>query len=173
MINRLVPPSTIERYFSLHYAPGLARQLAPRTTKPLNYGEDVCIARHHNGICVLCLSPKHPIVVQKKMIDAVDYRVEMRQVKGKRKKGGIVVEQKTRLCIITCNGDEKYSVLCGIKGSLLEYNDGLQTDRSLINDSPLTDGYLAVIMPWLSQIKTAVDDLMPASEYEAKSAAGL
>ncbi|PXF45247.1 Protein Simiate [Gracilariopsis chorda] len=164
-MHRIVPPSTIERYFTLHYAPGLARQLSPRT-KPPDRGEDLCIARHHNGICVLCLSPLHPIVTQRRAIQAVDYRVEMRQVKGKRKKGGIVVEEKTRLCTIICEAGERYAVQCGIKGTLLEYNDMLAKDTSLINQRPLTEGYLGVVLPWPSQIKTAVDALMSKTDYD-------
>ncbi|CAN8076652.1 unnamed protein product [Agarophyton chilense] len=164
-MHRVVPPGTIERYFTLHYAPGFARLLAPRT-KPPPRGEDLCVARHHNGICVLCLSPQHPIVTQRKAVQAVDYRVEMRQVTGKRKKGGIVVEEKTRLCTITCDAGERYAVQCAIKGTLLEYNDSLANNASLVNESPLTEGYLGIVLPWPSQIKTAVDALMSSTDYE-------
>ncbi|KAI0563892.1 Glycine cleavage H-protein [Gracilaria domingensis] len=164
-MHRVVPPGTVERYFTLHYAPGFARLLAPRT-KPPSRGEDVCVTRHHNGICVPCLSPLHPIVTQRKAVQAVDYRVEMRQVKGKWKEGGIVVEEKTRLCTITCAAAERYAVQCAIKGTLLEYNDALARDTSLINKTPLTEGYLRIVLPWSSQIKTPVDELMSPEEYE-------
>lgn len=169
-MNRLIPPTTIERYFSLHYAPTLARLLTPQVkSQPF---EDVCIARHHNGICLVCISPRHPIIREKKQVTDVDYRVEMRQVKGKRKKGGIVVEERTRLCTLTCASGEVYGVQCAVKGTLMEYNNALKTDSTLVAHKPLTDGYLAVVLPWPSKIKTAVDALVTAEEYERQEGAG-
>lgn len=89
-----------------------------------------------------------------------------RAVKGKRKKGGIVVENVTRLCFITCESGEKYGVQCAVKGTLIEYNDYLENSPQLASQKPLTDGYLAIVLPFLSQIKTAVDSLTTEGDYE-------
>lgn len=169
-MRKLIPQSTIERYFSLHYAPGLARQIMPKPATA-KLAEDVCIARHHNGICVVCLSPRHPVVVNQKKLSTLDYRVELRQVRGKRKKGGIVVESNTKLCSITCETGEVYSIQCAVKGTIVEYNDALDDDISLISRKPLTDGYLAVILPWPKQIKTAADNLLSQTDYNNSSEA--
>lgn len=170
-MNKLIPPTTIERYFSLHYGRLFARQIAASGTEVLSsernaVGEDTCIARHHNGICVVCISPRHPIVRLGKRVSEVDYRVEMRQVKGKRKKGGIVVEEKTKLCFLRCESGEVYSVQCSVKGTLAEYNTALEGKPNLVAEKPLTNGYLAVVLPWPSKVKTAVDNLISAEEYE-------
>lgn len=170
-MNKLVPPTTIERYFSLHYGVNLARQIASATgavqsSQERNaYGEDTCVARHHNGVCVICVSPQHPIVRLGKKVSQVDYRVEMREVKGKRKRGGIVVEERTKLCTLTCETGDVYSVQCAVKGTILEYNTALQERPNLISIKPLTNGYLGVVLPWPSKIKTAVNGLMGAEEY--------
>lgn len=171
MMNKVIPPTTIERYFSLHYGLSLARQIAAAGNEVLSpdrsaVGEDTCIARHHNGICVVCLSPQHPIVRFGKTVSKVDYRVEIREVKGKRKKGGVVVEDRTRLCSLICESGEVYTVQCAVKGTLAEYNTALQDKPNLVAEKPLTDGYLAVVLPWPSKIKTAVDNLVLAEEYE-------
>lgn len=162
-MNRITPASTVERYFTLHFAPNVARRAAAKLPSE---SEDVCIARHHNGLCLVCLSPIHPIVASHKEIASVDYRVEMKQVVGKRKKGGIAVEERTRLCTITCSSGEQYAVQCAVKGTLIEYNEALGINPSLISSKPLTAGYLAAVLPWASKMKTAVDHLIPADKYE-------
>lgn len=170
-MNKLAPPTTIERYFSLHYGINLARQVAnakgavPSSQERNAFGEDTCVARHHNGVCVVCISPQHPIIRLKKDVSQVDYRVEMREVKGKRKKGGIVVEERTKLCALICDTGEIYSVQCAVKGTILEYNSALEKEPNLLTTKPLTNGYLGVVLPWPSKIKTAVNELMGAEEY--------
>lgn len=170
-MSKLVPPTTIERYFSLHYGRSLASHVSARGSgvAPVDkdcLGEDTCIARHHNGICLICLSPRHPIVRLAKTVSKVDYRVEIKEVKGKRKKGGIAVEERTKLCHLTCGSGEVYAVQCTVKGTLAEYNTALEDKPNLVMEKPLTNGYLAVVLPWPSKIKTAVDHLVPEDEYE-------
>lgn len=173
IMRKLTPPTTVERYFSLHYALGHAHNIKdpkceiesdgyPRKGQQ---GADTCIARHHNGVCVVCLSPRHPIIKQNKRVNSVAYRVEMRQVKGKRKRGGIVVEEATKLCTLECDDGDIYNVQCAVKGSILEYNTALEKDPQLIVKKPLSDGYLGVVLPWASKIKSAVDDLLSDDDY--------
>lgn len=173
---KLTPPTTIDRYFTLHYGLTLASRTIPASEKaklmgklptPVpRLGEDTCIARHHNGICVVCVSPRHPIITQNKKLASIDYRVPFREVKGKKKKGGIVVEPLTRLCCLKCESGEEYTVKCAIKGTLIEYNDALKSNPGLAVSKPLTEGYLAVVLPFSSHIKTAVDLLKSAHDYE-------
>lgn len=172
MSNLLRPPTTIERYFSLHYAVFHAKRTSPvipcvsedARTKPV--GMDTCVARHHNGICVICVSQQHPIVTESKQVTKVEYRVPFQQVRGKRKRGGIRVEPLTRLCMLTCDSGEVFTVQTGVKGIIVEYNDNLQKSPSLITDKPLTDGYLAIVLPFPSEIRNAVDKLMTESSYK-------
>lgn len=180
-MNVLAPSSTVERYFSLHYGLSLARKLsAPgtakssgSTTKATITGEDTCIARHHNGVCVICISPRHPIITNKLNVINVEYRREMREVKGKKKKGGLFVENRTRLCSLTCDSGDVYSVQCAVKGTLVEYNDALSKQPELVGMHPLTNGYLATVLPSSWNLHTAVDDLMTAIDYDAMWAEGL
>lgn len=171
---KLNPPTTIERYFTLHYGLSLASRAKPALEKAKlkakppapRLGEDTCIARHHNGICVVCISPRHPIITQNKKLATIDYRVPLREVKGKRKKGGILVEPVTRLCSLKCESGEEYTVKCAVKGTLIEYNDAFKSDPALAASKPLTDGYLAIVLPSAFHIKTSVDLLTSAEDYE-------
>lgn len=168
----LTPPTSIQRYFSLHYALGHARAQVPRGTQRAAVaavGEDTCVARHHNGVCVVCLSPAHPIVTGRLKVTGVEYRVEMRQVKGKRKRGGTFVEGRTRLCEVRCEGGEVFDVACGVRGTIAEYNEALSTSPMLVVEKPLTNGYLAVLIPKQHEIKDAVDGLLEQDAYDALS----
>lgn len=129
-------------------------------------GEDTCVARHHNGICMICLSPRHPIVQQRKTLRSVDYRLPFREVRGKRKRGGTFVESVTRLCTLICDSGEEYVVKCAVKGVLVEYNSTLEENPSMVLKKPLTDGYLAIVLPTRNLIRSAVDDLKSQNEYD-------
>lgn len=159
------PPTTIERYYTLHYGLGNAK-IAGTDGRD---GADTCVARHHNGICVVCLSPEHPVCTKRKRVTAIEYRSELKAVRGKRKRGGNFVEGRTRLCSVTCESGEVYNVLCTVRGVLVEYNVALQSSPQLLQQKPLTNGYLAVILPRPSEIKTATDALCDADTYKTRN----
>lgn len=172
------PRKPVERYFSLHYginqAP-LVSQSAVPTGMNVDFS-DSCVARHHNGMCVVCLSPRHPIVMQKLQVLSVEYRREMQAVSGKRKRGGIFVEGRTGLCKVECAGGLHFNVQCTVRGVIVEYNDALKERPALVGEQPLEEGYMAVIMPPGSQMLTSTDMLCEADEYgkigEAPTASG-
>lgn len=169
----LVPPSPVDRYFSLHYAihfalltPSLSTTSDPKPTESTpSTGHDICVTRHHNGLCVICISPRHPLLRQK--VTNVRYRVPFKAVQGKRKKGGIIVESNTRLCTITVASGDVYTIQTGVKGVIVEYNDNLSSMPDIITDRPLREGYLAVVLPFSRQLRTAVDHLLSAEDYDS------
>lgn len=96
----------------------------------------------------------------------VEYRAEMREVRGKKKKGGIMAHPETNLCEISCDSGDVYAVRCCVKGTIVEYNTELADNPNLVMEKPLTNGYLAVVLPRPDKIKTAVDDLLNADKFE-------
>jgi len=139
-LARPVPRTTIQRYFSLHYAPGAARRLVEdqvngaegaggaQLDAPKNH--DVCVARHHNGLCVICLSPEHPLT--KGSVSCVEYVRPLKAVSGKRKRGGSFAAGDTALCRITGGDGAVYMVRCAVKGTILEYNENLRENPNLV-----------------------------------------
>jgi Glycine cleavage H-protein len=157
----LTPPTTIERYFSLHLGAGNAprsrsAETAPSPAEPC---ADTYIARHHNGICVLCLSPQHPVIARALRVATVEFRAGLRAVAGKKKRGGSFLEANARLAVITCKSGEMYSVSATVRGVLVEVNAALEDSPGLITCNPLTTGYLAVILPKPSERLTSCGDL--------------
>ncbi len=140
--TKMPPRTPLERYFTLHYA----------------HTGDVCVARHHNGVCVVCLAPRHGAVAAG--VRRVEYTRELRAVSGKRKRGGTVVQPDSVLCRVHAADGAEYDVHACVKGTLLEYNQALAADPGLAARLPLSDGYLAVVLPLPRDIDTAVDDLL-------------
>lgn len=124
---------------------------------------DTCVARHHNGLCILCLSPNHPAIGAG--VSSVKYERELKAVSGKRKRGGSFISGESRLCTVVTTDGAEYSVRCSVRGTIVEYNDNLSKAPQLVHENPLTHGYLAVILPPTSELNTAVDKLLDASAY--------
>lgn len=168
------PPTTTERLFTKHYArhhasavtaadrPVDAEALPPPDAP--SGGADVCVCRHSNGICVVSLSDLHPAVRAAATVTAVDFR-DVKAVRGKKKRGGTLVEAGTKLARITLAGGGAYSVRAAVRGTLVEVNPALASTPQLAVDRPSAEGYLAVVMPTLPNVKTAVDGLLGRDEY--------
>lgn len=59
---------------------------------------------------------------------------------GKRKRGANWLNPATPLCIITCSDGTKHTIYCGIRGSLIETNERLLKNPSLLEETFLTEG---------------------------------
>jgi hypothetical protein len=167
----LAPAGTVERYFSLHYGIGLAQRVTGETDGLLSTPpkrdepdklENTCVARHHNGICVVCLAPEHPILSRNLEVVRVDFRAGLRPVQGKKKRGGTFLEGNSRLANIACSNGENYAVFASVRGILVETNEELEREPMLVTRYPLTNGYLAVVLPKPSERATATDHLATA-----------
>lgn len=166
------PLSTIERYFSLHYSLKAAQQHSLSTenestsTPPTPTGEDVCVARHHNGICIICLSPRHPICQKKLQLEEIEFLAVFRSVSGKRKRGGTFMQQSTKICSLKSKCGQEYIVRCPIRGTLLELNEKVVQKPELLVEKSLGDGYLAVILPRPNEREHAVEKLLTKEGYD-------
>lgn len=155
--STVLPATTIERYFTLHAGVGLARRAD--SGESCNECEDVYVARHHNGICVVCLSPQHPAVVEGSEVVQVEFRPASRQVVGKKKRGGVFLEPDSRLATITTKTGISYTAHAAVRGILVETNLQLREKPGLVSSHPLTNGYLAVVLPRPTERNTATDHL--------------
>eukprot|EP00246_Nothoceros_aenigmaticus_P015427 TRINITY_DN6389_c0_g1_i1.p1 TRINITY_DN6389_c0_g1~~TRINITY_DN6389_c0_g1_i1.p1 ORF type:complete len:288 (-),score=41.14 TRINITY_DN6389_c0_g1_i1:515-1378(-) len=113
--------------------------------------EDQYVYRHANGLCVVGLAPTHPALLPTAHMSEVDFnvgklsRAEMK-VSGKHKKNGRALEVNSALCkVIT--GDSFYLPRCCVRGVLLEVNERLTKNPSLLKTRAATEGHIAVLMP--------------------------
>ncbi|XP_058219679.1 uncharacterized protein LOC131330200 isoform X3 [Rhododendron vialii] len=103
-------------------------------------------------LCVIGLAPTHLAFKDEGGVKAVDFNVGKSdrsgmKVTGKRKKNAQHFESNTALCKVCTKDDTSYIVRCCIKGSLLEVNDRLIKQPSLLNSVADREGYIAIIMP--------------------------
>eukprot|EP00298_Acanthocystis_sp_HF-20_P025827 c38176_g1_i1.p1 GENE.c38176_g1_i1~~c38176_g1_i1.p1 ORF type:complete len:163 (-),score=48.71 c38176_g1_i1:20-508(-) len=124
-------------------------------TQYLNKISNQYVYSHVNGLCVVGVTKTHPLFLEGEIsfvsfdINGNDRRNS--KVRGKRKKGGLFVEKNTVICIIvvkTSSGEEKeFPITAGIRGHLIEINEKLSQNPSLIHLSECGKGYIAVIKP--------------------------
>ncbi|KAH9516997.1 hypothetical protein DERF_007699 [Dermatophagoides farinae] len=128
----------------------------PKCKDGHNYDQIVLL--HSNRIAVICLAPSHEIIVLKKSIKNIDFCGKNKnvnrldnQVKGKGKKGAQMVGPESILCTLHCQDETSYPIRACMGGKIIEINKCLVDEPSLIIEKPLTDGYIAIIMPPLKK----------------------
>jgi len=112
-------------------------------------GEDQYVYRHFNKLLVIGVAPTHPLI-SKQTIKRVNFDVGTRnrltnQVKGKQKKGGIHLNPEDELCEVFCGDGAKYVLRSCVRGFLIEINESLLKNPSLLQEKPLSDGFIAIV----------------------------
>lgn len=154
----LVPPSSIESNFIRYYV-----------TDFIKPGHDQYVYRHANGLCVVGLAPTH-VAFKEGGIMEVDFNVGKTnkseiKVTGKRKKNAQRLDTNSAVCKV-CTKETFYIVRCVVKGSLLEVNDRLIKQPSLLNDSAAREGYVAILMPNPADWLKVKESLLSHEEYQ-------
>ncbi|CBK22195.2 uncharacterized protein [Blastocystis hominis] len=127
---------------------------------------------HSNTICIVSLAFGHDIITKgKRCVKVVfgkgkDHRdLVKNDVSGKRKKGGIWVEESTILCEITCDDGSVYKIAACIRARLLEVNLRLLEEPELLNTKPRTDGFIALFAPKVADVMNIQKSLLTSEEY--------
>jgi len=142
-------PTPSERYYDIRLVSALGRRSY--------FGEigDQCIMFHSNRICLITLSPTHPIIAEDKTIEGIQHTFEgfekidrlASQPHGKSKKGGQKLQKNSPLCAITCSDATKYVITACMTSKLIEINQLICTKPNLIKERPLAAGFIAIIQP--------------------------
>ncbi|KAJ7991782.1 hypothetical protein DPEC_G00287440 [Dallia pectoralis] len=155
-------PSVIDRYYTRWY----------KTDIKGRNGEDQCVLQHSNRICVITLAESHPILQNGNTIKSINYQISAgcsrleNKVSGKSKRGGQFLTELAPLCRITCTDEVEYTIYSCIRGRLLEVNESILERPELLLQQPLTEGYIAVILPKIEECKTVTSGLLSREDYE-------
>lgn len=127
---------------------------------------DVMIRIHTNKLVLLYLSHKHEVFVNKEEIMKINFIVNGKdrancQVVGKSKKGGFIMNPDTVLCFVETKCGKVYPVKTGINGKILEVNDCILNNPSLVADR--ANGFICII---LTKLDISLDDFISKEEYE-------
>jgi len=86
------------------------------------------------------------------------------KVSGKGKKGAQYLLPESLICEVTCSNGAKYSLYSCIKGKLVEVNEELVSKPHLLFEKPETEGYLAVVLPKLTE--NVLDGHLTQEQYD-------
>ncbi|XP_018023542.1 protein Abitram [Hyalella azteca] len=133
-------------------------------------GEETLVMVHSNRLCVVSLSPHHPIVQGNLTVNKVSFEVDgvdrlSNQVSGKGKRGAQVLGSKATLCKVHTDDGRIYHVMCGARGKLVQVNERLVSEPELCGRSAGADGWLAVVLPNLTIYDGLIMALTPAERY--------
>jgi hypothetical protein len=85
--------------------------------------EDVQVAQHRNGLCVISLASSHPVLDTHRRISKVDFNIghdrdrNQLNVSGKKKKGSVQMHPGTGLCRVVCSDGAEYTIRCACNTS--------------------------------------------------------
>lgn len=160
-----IPPSALEyksftdRYYSKRYVTnvnGIEKN-------------DIMIMFHSNRIALLCLAPSHYFFDNKNEF-SVNFNVGgvnrlANIVKGKGKKGGQKLFNKSVVCKIEYKDGTSFDVPSCMKGALLEVNEELVNNPQLLREFPDADGYIAVILSSIENSDSQKNEMLTPELY--------
>ena len=155
--------SYTDRYFTRYYKLNVKIQ-----------NNDHLVLMHSNKIAVCAIAPSHPLLDSTKyQIKNVHFLQNVNdEMSGKHKHNAKNLNVMQPMCKVYCdkigeNGlEECYFVIYScLNAKLLEINERLLINPELLQQKPATEGYLAILMPKLDNIKEQLADLMNHSDY--------
>ncbi|XP_023163619.1 protein Abitram [Drosophila hydei] len=148
-------PSVVDRFFTRYYY--------------IKGGAPYQVLYHSNRICLICLAPTHPAFSEG--IASVSYDVgnidrSQNVVKGKAKKGGMILQADTTLALLTTETGTVYKIPSCIRGKLVEVNNALQTDAKQLQQAPEGAGYFAILLPKIENCDDIKANLLSQQQFE-------
>lgn len=148
-------PSVVDRFFTKYFY-----------VKTCSNPQPYKVLFHSNRICMISLAPEHEALkvgVKSITFDIGNTNRSQNVVKGKGKKGGMVLQHDSAIAIITDNNDVTYKVPSCIQGKLIEVNERVVKDVSLLGIEG--DGYIAVVLPKPEHCDEIKSSLMTEEQY--------
>lgn len=148
-------PSVVDRFFTRYYY--------------IKGGAPYQVLYHSNRICLICLAPSHP--AYNEGIASVSYDVgnmdrSQNVVKGKAKKGGMILQADTTLALLTTETGTVYKIPSCIRGKLVEVNTALQTDAKQLHQAAEGAGYFGILLPKIENCNDIISNLLTQQQYE-------
>ncbi|CAH1789034.1 unnamed protein product [Owenia fusiformis] len=157
-----IHPSVSERYYNQKYRIDIKKQP----------GYDQCVLSHSNRVCLVTMAASHDLITSGRIPKQIDFKIDDKtdrtanKVSGKGKKGAQWLTENSPLCRVTCTDGTEYILYSCLRGHLMEINERLYKNPTLLIEKPETDGYLAIVMPKLVDFKSQIDKLLSIEQYK-------
>lgn len=143
---------------------------------------DLMLARHSNGMAVLCLSPLHFLLssatggaesaAPRRMVSVSFNTGSGSQDRsgfsttGKSKTGAIIVEPQTCLCVVQMADGASHRIHAGFRSKLVELNHRIVSHPQLLELDPHASGYLAIVDTRLQNRESISSGWLSLAAYE-------
>lgn len=140
-INNMIKVSPfVDRYFVKFYYPWKRQGLIV----------DHYAFQHTNRLVMVGLSKRHFLIENQLKIQKIEYPSlkggdENVKVRGKKKKGGLLTNMKTLIARITCENHQEFDVKAMVHGSLIEVNEKIMADPTILLKYPESFGYICIL----------------------------
>lgn len=129
------------------------------------------VSFHSNRICLISLGEGHPIIKGNKRVAKVNCEVDDKTdrwknaASGKGKRGAQKLNPDSVLCYLVCDDDSVYPVYSCIKGKLVEINENLIGQPNLVVEKPVSDGFIALLLPVLNSYDAVKNSMITKEKY--------
>lgn len=151
-------PSVVDRFFTRYYFIKKGADQAP-----------YMVLFHSNRICLICLAPEHPALQNGIMsinFDIGQMDRSKNTVKGKGKKGGMILQADSTLALLQSKTGEVYKVPSCVRSKLVEVNTGVAEHPELLANLPEGEGYFAIVLPKPEHCEEIKASLMTQQQYD-------
>ncbi|XP_065665235.1 protein Abitram isoform X1 [Hydra vulgaris] len=147
----------------------ITHSVAMRATYNDNDNGHTCILSHSNRICIVTLAGDHKALLEGP-VQSITYNIGNRDYKyndahGKKKKNAFKVTLNTPICKITSANGTEYKIKCGVVGRLMEINDNLLQDISLLDRKRETEGYICILLHKFCSANELCSGLLSHEQY--------
>ena len=151
-------PSVVDRFFTRYYYIKKGADQAPYK-----------ILFHSNRICLICLANEHPAL--QNGIASINFDIgqmdrSKNTVKGKGKKGGMILQSDSTLAILTAKTGEVYKVPSCVRSKLVEVNTEVSDHPELLANLPEGEDYFAIVLPKPEHCEEIKASLMTQEQYD-------
>lgn len=133
------------------------------------------ISFHSNRICLISLAENHPLIKNNKRIVKIDCSIDEKTdrlkntASGKGKRGAQRLVPESVLCNLVCEDGSVYAVYSCIKGKLVEINENLVDNPNLLVERPVSEGFIALLLPVLKEYEQMKGGMLSKEEYLEKT----
>jgi len=150
-----------ERYYTKYYCLDEDREKC----------HDILVLNHSNKICLITLSPTHPVISKKLEVKKVNFEISAKidrksnKTTGKSKKGGQALETTSILAIVETE-TESFPIKAVVPGKLICINEELINNPGKLVSHTDSEGHIAIILPAKGQYDQIKSTLTTNEEFE-------
>ncbi|XP_018802743.1 PREDICTED: FAM206 family protein CG9288 [Bactrocera latifrons] len=153
-------PSVVDRFFTRYY-------YIKESPEPAPYQ----VLFHSNRVCLICLAPEHPAIkdgIKSFTFDIGNTDRSKNTVKGKGKKGGMVLQHDSTLAILTSEQNKTYKIPSCVQSKLVEVNTAWVEAPKRLETAAEGEGYVAIVLPKPEDCENIKRSLLTQAQYNEK-----